>query len=199
MRVGPRHNTKLGSSNHFRPSMEEGKLVLKMTSRKKSKLDLSYCILSENTVVSKAMYDRLIDHGMNKLTLLKGSLVHVESKISDEIYTIKVLRFAGSTYDEDIERHKWLCGADRLLPVNEILWPLLEAVSSPIDKVRILKDKSLRNELCSIEVGSMVEVLCTGGNTLRAPETAVVRYKGPISKRGHGTYFGVELLVRLSY
>lgn len=160
-----------------------------MTSRKKSKL--SYFILSENTVVRNC--DRL--NGKETLTLMKGSLVHVNSKISDEIYTIKVLSCMGSTYDETYEKDTWLCIADRLLPVNEVLWPLLEAISSPFDRVRILKDKALRHELCSIEVGSLVQVYCTGGNKLSAPGAAVVRYKGPIAKKGHGTYFGVELLV----
>lgn len=158
-----------------------------MNSRRKSSKVL-YCVLAENTLVKR------VDSNQDSLTLMMGSLVHVDQKMSSSLYVVKVVRL-GSTYDERFEQYQWICPADRLLSVNEILWPLLEAVPSPIDRVSILKDNTLCKELSLIKVGSLVHVYCNGGNKLHAPESAVVKYKGPVAKKGHGTYFGLELLV----
>lgn len=161
-----------------------------MTSRRKS-LKVFYCVVAENTVVQKCDSNS----NQDRITLFMGSLVHVNQKISDKVYYVKVVSYEGSLYDESHEKHQWICPADRLLPIDEVVWPLLEAVSSPQERVKILRDKTLCNELCSIKVGSLVHVYCTGGNKLSAPETAVVKYKGPVAKKGPGTYFGVEILV----
>uniref|UniRef100_A0A1B6JGQ8 ubiquitinyl hydrolase 1 n=1 Tax=Homalodisca liturata TaxID=320908 RepID=A0A1B6JGQ8_9HEMI len=157
-----------------------------MTSRRKF-VKMSYCMVAENTVVTKR------DGSNDIITLFMGSLVHVDHKISDELCVVKVV-VCGSSYDETVEQYEWICPFDRLLPVTKVLWPLLEAISSPLERVQILQDEIRCRELCSIEVGSVVNVFCVGGNKLHPPESAVVRYKGPVAKKGHGTYFGVELL-----
>lgn len=161
-----------------------------MTTRRKP-LKVFYCVVAENTVVQKCDSSSSKD----RITLLMGNLVLVNHKISDKVYYVKVVIHEGSSYDESCEKHQWICPAERLLPIDEVVWPLLEAVSSPQERVRILMDKGLCNELCSIGVGNLVHVYCKGGNKLSAPETAVVKYKGPVAKKGPGTYFGVEILV----
>lgn len=157
-----------------------------MTSKRPHKV--SYCVVKENSVVKKYGIDN------DSVTILMGSLVHVNKKISSSFYVIKILSF-GATYDETYEHDQWLCSVERLLPVDEVLWPLLEAVSSPIERVDILKNKYRCKELRSIDVGSLVNVYSREDNKLAAPKIGQVHYKGPVAKKGHGTYFGVELLV----
>lgn len=163
-----------------------------MTSRKKHS-KVFYCVVAENTVVRK--------YGIKCnecLTLFVGSLVHVDVKISDTIYCVKVVSYEGLCYDESLEDYQWVCPAERLLPIDEVVWPILQAVSSPQERVAILKDKTLCNELCTIKVGCLVHIYCSDGRKINPPEIAVVKYKGPVAKKGSGIYFGVEMLVRLS-
>lgn len=155
-------------------------------------MKLSYCVVKENSVVKKFAIEN------DTITVLMGSLVHVNRQVSQNVYVIKILSF-GATYDETYEQDQWLCSAERLLPVDEVLWPLLEAVSSPIERVEILKNKYRCQELRSIDVGSLVNVYSREDNKLAAPKIGKVKYKGPVAKKGHGTYFGVELLVRYKF
>lgn len=154
---------------------------------KKRNKKLNYCVVSENYVTQK-----LNGGPKSTITLILGSLVHVHSSINDTHVAIKVVNYEFS-YDTS-EENLWLCPISKLLPVNEVLWPLISAVVSPIDRVNILKNIKLCEELSSIEIGSLVLHRRWDGN--EPPEIAVVKYKGAISKLGPGTYFGIELLVR---
>lgn len=156
--------------------------------KKSSKLKLGYCVISENYVAKKLKGTGNASH----LTLMLGTLVHVHSCIDINNVAIKVVN-CESDYDTVDENNLWICSVSCLLPVNNILWPLVNAIVSPIERVNLLKQKSLCEQLCTIQVGTLVKFISSDGN--KTEEPAVVKYRGPIPKVGPGIYFGIELLV----
>lgn len=157
------------------------------TRRKSKKPSESYFVVSENVVASK-LNDNALDV---KETLMLGTLVHVANSLDKLHVGVKVVNYE-ACYDIN-EESVWICSLDKLLPVDKILWPLISAIASRTERVNILKDRDLCQELASIEKGNLVNYYPIDGNGI--PETAVVKYKGPIMKMGRGIYFGIELLV----
>lgn len=157
--------------------------------RKSSKFKLGYCVVSENYVAKKLKGTGNASH----LTLMLGTLVHVHSCIDNDNVAVKVVN-CESPYDTVDENNLWICPISCLLPVNDILWPLVNAIVSPIERVNLLKQKSLCDQLCTIQVGTLAKLISSDDGN-KTGEPAVVKYRGPIPKMGPGIYFGIELLV----
>ncbi|XP_075212974.1 ubiquitin carboxyl-terminal hydrolase CYLD [Lycorma delicatula] len=156
------------------------------TRRKSKKLSESYYVVSENVVATK-LSDCIVKV---KETLILGTLVHVACSVDELHVGVKVVN-----YEECCnlnEESVWICPLTKLLPVDKILWPLISAIPSRTERVNILKDRDLCQQLASIEKENLVKFYPSGGNGVG--ETAVVKYKGPIMKMGRGIYFGIELL-----
>lgn len=160
---------------------------MKTNKKKSNKFKLGYCVVSENYVAKILKATGNVSH----LTLMLGTLVHVHSCIDNDNVAVKVVN-CEPAYDTVDENNLWICPASCLLPVNDVLWPLVNAIVSPIERVDLLKQKSLCEQLCTIQVGTLVKFISSDGN--KTGEPAVVKYKGPIPKMGPGIYFGIELL-----
>lgn len=152
---------------------------------KKQGLSNSYSVVTYNVVAEKMFSDHAY------LKLLTGTLVNVNVTLDETFVAIKIVNLEKQYHvsEEDI----WKCPQDALIHVDKSVWPILSAVPSPIDRVVLLRDSFLLEELAAIKVGSVVNILKDGYENEYLP--AVVKYKGPISKKGPGVYFGVEILV----
>ncbi|KAL1124369.1 hypothetical protein AAG570_000998 [Ranatra chinensis] len=119
-----------------------------------------------------------------------GTLVNVNSTINDKYVAIKIVNHEGqyNLSEEDL----WMCPREALIHVDKTVWPLVSPIQSPVERVFLIRETGLCEELASIEVGTLVNVL--HGETEEKSSPAVVKYKGPILKKGPGIYFGVELL-----
>ncbi|XP_014281710.1 ubiquitin carboxyl-terminal hydrolase CYLD isoform X2 [Halyomorpha halys] len=154
---------------------------------KKQGLSNSYSVVKYNVMAEKM----LCDHAPTTyLKLLTGTLVNVNVTLDETFVAIKIVNLEKQYHvsEEDI----WKCERDALIHVDKSVWPILSAIPSPIDRVVLLRDSVLLDELAAVKVGSVVNILKDGYENEYLP--AVVKYKGPISKKGPGVYFGVEIL-----
>lgn len=155
---------------------------------KKQGLSNSYSVVKYNVVAEKMFSDHV---PTTYLKLLIGTLVNVNVTLDETFVAIKIVNLEKQYHvsEEDI----WKCPQDALIHVDKSVWPILYAVPSPVDRVVLLRDSVLLEELAAIKVGSVVNILKDGYENEYLP--AVVKYKGPIPKKGPGVYFGVEILV----
>ncbi|XKL68664.1 hypothetical protein PGB90_006433 [Kerria lacca] len=117
-------------------------------------------------------------------TLKMGSLVIINELREDMGYAeIKLIDFEKRTNSP--EEQIFRCPIDCLIQVNEKVWNLIAAISSPIEKINIATNHDICKELCSIDVGNIVRVLPS--------DIGIVTYKGPVNELGPGTYFKVKL------
>lgn len=138
-----------------------------------------YCLVLEN-VVAHNIVDN-VDQ-----TLKMGSLVIINELREDMGYAeIKLIDFEKRTNSP--EEQIFRCPIDCLIQVNEKVWNLIAAISSPIEKINIATNHDICKELCSIDVGNIVRVLPS--------DIGIVTYKGPVNELGPGTYFKVKLFV----
>ncbi|XP_014256618.1 ubiquitin carboxyl-terminal hydrolase CYLD isoform X2 [Cimex lectularius] len=127
---------------------------------------------------------------MRELWLDTGTLVSVQVQYikSPMDVMIKIVNEDGK-YDIS-ENDIWRCSKSALIHVDENLYPFIQSVPSPHEKVHLLSDKSLCEQLANLKLGDRVYVVLED-DTLN---NAVILYKGTIPKKGPGIYFGVELL-----
>lgn len=159
-----------------------------MTVKRKTKkncLSNSYCMSTESTSIKK-----LPDNGKKVVkTLFKATLVNVNDEIDDDHVAIKIVNL-DNQYDVS-EEDLWLCPREVLIHVDKSVWLLICAVPQPTERIFLLKNRDLCDEFTKLKVGSTVGALTNNGQYTEA----VVKYIGPVHKKGIGTYFGVELLV----
>ncbi|KAK9510440.1 hypothetical protein O3M35_005228 [Rhynocoris fuscipes] len=150
---------------------------------KKTSLSNSYCMSTENIAIKK-----LPDNGKKIVkTLHRATLVNVNEEIDEDHVAIKIVNL-DNQYDIS-EEDLWLCPREVLIHVDKSVWPLICAVPQPTERIFLLRNKELCNEFTKLQVGSIVRVLNDDQYS-----DAVIRYIGPVSKKGPGTFFGVELL-----
>ncbi|KAJ9579710.1 hypothetical protein L9F63_004636, partial [Diploptera punctata] len=140
-------------------------------------------IAKENIVA-----DRLLEKEIGNLNRLSsdnykvirlGSLVEVKSKhISKNKVYVRLISKNGMPEDDT-----WQCS---------------DSVIEPSVRVTLVEQHHIFCELALINVGQKVILLPETQDSRYPPELAVVRYKGPIPKMGHGTYYGLEILVKNS-
>jgi hypothetical protein len=154
---------------------------------KKPSLSNNYCVVAYNFAAKRIPEN---SSSVNQ-TLYIGTLVNVNSTIDSKRVAIKIVNHEGqyNVSEEDL----WMCPKEALVHVDKTIWPLVSAIQSPVERVFLLRETGLCEELATIEVGTLVNVLHSDNESKSSP--AVVKYKGPIIKKGPGIYFGVELLV----
>ncbi|XP_039278937.1 ubiquitin carboxyl-terminal hydrolase CYLD-like [Nilaparvata lugens] len=157
------------------------------SNRRKGKYLNDFYIVSKNVPATK----KVEDGKKQQKTLILGSLVYVHGFVDDTHVECKVVSCEeeSSGFNED---DVWICPITLLCRVNKDLWPLLQAIPKPTTKVCILKDKELCDELTKITIGSRV-FFSDSENFVNSCE-AVVKYKGPITRKGLGTFYGIEIL-----
>uniref|UniRef100_A0A0A9VZE2 ubiquitinyl hydrolase 1 n=2 Tax=Lygus hesperus TaxID=30085 RepID=A0A0A9VZE2_LYGHE len=128
------------------------------------------------------------ENSSQELTLQVGTLVH-EVKRVDLFAIVKIVdvKRKYNVSEEDL----WRCKAKDLIPVDPVCWPYLEAVPSDVEKVALLAQNGLVQQLANLDIGSKVYVIDVTECTYHE---AVIKFKGRIASKGPGYYFGVELL-----
>ncbi|KAF6215400.1 hypothetical protein GE061_010152 [Apolygus lucorum] len=128
------------------------------------------------------------ENSSQELELQIGTLVH-EVKRSGDYVIVKIVDVNGK-YRVSEEDH-WTCQAKHLISVDPECWPYLEAVPSDPEKVALLAQNGLVQQLANLERGSRVYVI---NDTECKYHKAVIKFKGRIASKGPGYYFGVVLL-----
>lgn len=157
-----------------------------MTANKKPKkpsLSNTYSVVAYDVLVHS-----LDNRPKTSLELLTGTLVNVNIPLTETFAAIKIVNLE-KQYNVS-EEELWSCPQHALIHVDKSVWPILSAIPSPVERVTLLSERDLLDQLSQIDVGMLVNVLKDESECL----TAVVKYKGPIPKKGPGVYFGVELL-----
>ncbi|KAL0104750.1 hypothetical protein PUN28_016403 [Cardiocondyla obscurior] len=88
---------------------------------------------------------------------------------------------------------EWRCHKYDLIPVSQKVWQYLLAVQSPQERIRLVNDVTLYEQIQNISVNDLVWYH-SGPANKRIKELAFVRYIGPVQQLGPGHYFGLELL-----
>lgn len=139
-----------------------------------------YCIVSEN-VVAKNLRIK------TEQTLKMGTLVKVKNFRKGPNVMVIDLENQTNSSEETV----FLCQSKALVYIDEQILNLIIAVSSPIEKIRIAKDRNLCRELCSINTGSFVRIQPLS-------VVGIVTRKCEMPKLGPGIYFEVKPLVSIS-
>lgn len=171
-------------------------MTVKRKPRKQS-LANAYSVIAYNVTVDyyenehESICRRSCGTCKRPINLTVGTLVNENLDVNDKYVAIKIVNLEEqyNVSEEDL----WVCPRDALLHVDKSVWPILSAVPSPSERVYLLREGKLLDKLSLIEVGSSVRIVKDGHESQSL--AAVVKYKGPIPKKGPGVYFGVEILV----
>jgi hypothetical protein len=159
------------------------------------KTDNCFCVAKENIVAERLALDinvNLKNAKINRVIRL-GSLVEVIStKLDGERVAV---RLVSETCLVERSEDVWVCSKLHLLPVDPVMLSALIAVFEPSLRVALVQNEHIFRELAAIEVGKKVMLLSENPDSRLEPELAVVRYKGPVTAMGPGTYYGLEILV----
>lgn len=161
----------------------------------KPKAENYFCVAKDNIVAERLDFDinkNLKSTEVDRVIRL-GSLVEVISKKhGGERVAVRLID--ERCLDEGPE-DVWVCSKLHLLPVDPVMLSSLIAVFEPSLRVALVQNEHIFRELAAIEVGEKVMLLSETQDSRWEPELAVVRYKGPVPEMGHGTYYGLEILV----
>lgn len=144
----------------------------------------SFGIAKENILVSGISNTR----SNEQRTVLLGSIVKIESVLENSNLAVRFLDKQSSGFEEAVFR----CHSCEVWLVSESLWPLLQAVPSPMLRVDLASSPTLHNQIASLKVGCGVEVLHN-----KIFYKGVIKYIGAVQAMGAGSVFGLELLVRV--
>lgn len=110
------------------------------------------------------------------------------------------------------EHNLYMIKQNALIHVSEMMWPLLAAISDPIERANIAKDSAFCDYISTLRENSFVTIngqyfsKCLIRESLqflpeREPKdrsldyNCIIRYIGPVEEIGPGYFFGLELLV----
>ncbi|XP_017774296.1 PREDICTED: ubiquitin carboxyl-terminal hydrolase CYLD isoform X1 [Nicrophorus vespilloides] len=133
-----------------------------------------YGILLENDLVHE--YDK----SDRPQSLLLGQIIKIESHLSSQHCLIKVIQ------KDRILVTNFVCSIESILYIDEKLWPFLQSVVSPQDRVALAKSKERCQSLMDIKLNSIVG--CNLNNEILLGE---VKYMGEV--KGIGTCYGIQL------
>ncbi|XP_021927709.1 CAP-Gly domain-containing linker protein 2-like isoform X2 [Zootermopsis nevadensis] len=161
----------------------------------KPKTDNYICVAKDNIVAERLDFDinKNVKNKEVDRVIRLGSLVEVISKKhgSEKVAVRLIDERSLDEGSEDV----WLCSKFHLLPVDPVMLTSIIAVFEPSLRITLLQNEHIFRELAAIEVGRKVMLLSETQDSSWEPELAVVRYKGPVPEMGHGTYYGLEILV----
>lgn len=161
-------------------------------STSKSLNQKSFCLVRAPCIVKNKKAN-----SPSELQLQVGTLVHAKLKAKDDVYaTVKIVDMH-KKYKISEEDH-WFCLVKNLVAVDPDAWPYLEAVPSDAEKVALLIQDGLVEQLVNLKVDSKVYVMNDNEHDSRYHK-AIVKYKGKIASKGPGYFFGVKLLVWISF
>jgi hypothetical protein len=159
------------------------------------KTDKYFCVSKYNIVAERLDFDtsKNVKSIEVKMVIRLGSVVEVIStKHPGDRVAVQLI-------DERCldERSKdvWVCSKLYLLPMDPVMLSPLIAVFEPSHRVALVENEHIFRELAAVEVGEKVMLLTETQDSRWEPELAMVRYKGPVPEMGHGTYYGLEILV----
>lgn len=151
-------------------------------------------VVRQDTVAKWLEYGSLITgNGKPSQGVLRtGTLVeHFDERCENGEYIVIVKAL------EESEEY-WECKKSAIILVPMSLLEALLPVRPISERIRILQDQELWQQLLEINVGTMVYVH-NGDDTDNEREPGLVRYKGKVSELGIGTFYGVELLVIMHF
>lgn len=119
-------------------------------------------------------------------SLKKGSLGYSVKTIRNPTSDIELKIVDTNNKNNASEEIILRCPPEKLIKVNEKVWNLVAPIESAIEKIKIVKDSALCEELCNIDIGSSVIVFscCIG---------IVVSKRTP--RKGFGVLFEVVIQV----
>lgn len=149
-------------------------------SRKENK----YAVTKVNTLVHGINSTRIND----QRTALLGTVVKIENILGNGNVSIRFLDKTSAAFEETT----YCCKQNELVSIAENLWPLLVAIPSPMIRNELAANTSLCDQLVSMKNGTSVEVLHN-----KTFYMGIIKYIGPVQAMGAGSFFGLELLVRV--
>ncbi|KAJ8931320.1 hypothetical protein NQ314_015782 [Rhamnusium bicolor] len=114
-------------------------------------------------------------------TALLGQIVIIASKLADRNLAVRFLK-EGDTW----ESTHFCCSQDSVVPICEQLWPYIATITSPQERVKLAKNKSLCEKLKKISKDTVVGFIDTTDVHL-----GTVKYMGTV--KGIGSCIGIEL------
>lgn len=116
-------------------------------------------------------------------TVLLGQVVRVENELKDNRLLVRLLK-EGETWDSST----YGCNKTDIVLMHENLWQYIAAVNSPIDRVKLAKNKSKCEKLMQISEGSTIG-FCDMDNVYLGQ----IRFIGNV--KGMGKCVGIQLHV----
>lgn len=149
-----------------------------------SRKDNKYAVAKVNILVRGLNNTRLSE----QRTALLGTVVKIENILGNGNVAVQFLDKTNTAF-EDLS---YCCKQSDLTPIAENLWSMLLAIPSPIIRGELAANTSLCDQLSSMQPGTKVEVLHN-----KTFYMSYIKYIGPVPAMGAGSYFGLELLVRV--
>lgn len=135
-------------------------------------------------LVQNALVKDLKQKPQNQRTALLGTIVKIEGVLGGRMFAVRFLKEDGETW----ESSKFCCEQGLVVSVSEQFWPLLAAVSSLLERVKLAKNPVLCQQLMEICIDTVVGFLEFGEVVL-----GTVKFIGNIKSIGKG--FGIRLHV----
>lgn len=140
--------------------------------------DIKYGILVQNVLLKE------IPKGDQRTALL-GQVVLIDGELGKGIIGVRFLT-EGNTW----EPNRFSCPQENVAVISEKLWPYIASITSPQERVKLVKNKPLCDILKNIGKDMVVGFMDTNDVHL-----GTVRYMGAV--KGMGYCFGIELYVSL--
>lgn len=125
-----------------------------------------------------------VKQGQTQRTALLGQIVKIESNLTNGNVAVKFLK-EGETW----ESTKFYCSSQKLALIPEKLWPYLQAITSPQERVKVAKDRARCEKLCNMTKDITVEFMDGDGER----HLGKIMYLGFV--RGMGHCVGIKLHV----
>ncbi|XP_066594220.1 ubiquitin carboxyl-terminal hydrolase CYLD [Prorops nasuta] len=125
---------------------------------------------------------------VNVNTLQLGTVVEALEEEKDSFIRVRVRDVESDLWSNS----EWRCHRYDLLPIPSKLWEFLPAITIPQERVALMANKALCEELKCISLNDRVWYQPDTNSCVK--HLAIVKYIGPVSELSTGFYFGLDLL-----